>query len=76
MKTFSDKVVVITGAASGIGRALAIRFAAEGARLALIDRDEAGLNETARLCIGASAIDLRAADVSARERCRAGCRSR
>lgn len=39
----SDRVVLITGAASGIGRACAIRFAAEGARLALLDRDEAKL---------------------------------
>jgi NADP-dependent 3-hydroxy acid dehydrogenase YdfG len=67
MKTLSDKVVVITGAASGIGRALAVRFAAEGARLALIDHDEAGLDETGRRCLGAGAIDLRAADVTARD---------
>ncbi|MGW0039708.1 SDR family NAD(P)-dependent oxidoreductase [Gordonia sp. NPDC003376] len=38
-----DKVVVITGAASGIGAASARAFAAEGAKLALVDRDEAGL---------------------------------
>jgi 3-oxoacyl-[acyl-carrier protein] reductase len=37
----AQKRTVITGAASGIGRALAIRFAAEGARLALWDRSEA-----------------------------------
>jgi len=34
---FQDKVVVITGAAQGIGRAAAIRFAAEGARVAAVD---------------------------------------
>jgi short-subunit dehydrogenase len=67
MKTFSDKVVVITGAASGIGRALAVRLAAEGARLALIDQDEVGLNETGRRCLGASTIDLHSADVTARD---------
>ena len=49
MQTFRDRVVVITGAASGIGRALACAFAAEGSRLALADVDEAGLAETARL---------------------------
>jgi NAD(P)-dependent dehydrogenase (short-subunit alcohol dehydrogenase family) len=39
----SDRVAVITGGASGIGLATARLFAAEGARLALIDRDAAGL---------------------------------
>jgi NAD(P)-dependent dehydrogenase (short-subunit alcohol dehydrogenase family) len=39
-----DKVAIITGAASGIGRATAILFAREGARLVLNDIDEAGLN--------------------------------
>lgn len=41
------KVAVITGAGSGIGRASAVLFAAEGAALALVDRDEAGLADTA-----------------------------
>lgn len=41
------KVAVVTGAASGIGRGSAIRFAEEGADLALADVDEAGLEETA-----------------------------
>lgn len=40
--------IVITGAASGIGRSTAQLFAREGASLALIDRDERGLAETAR----------------------------
>ena len=43
---FKHKVVVITGAASGIGRALALAFAREGARLALSDINQAGLSET------------------------------
>jgi 2-keto-3-deoxy-L-fuconate dehydrogenase len=40
---------IITGAASGIGRASAKLFAEEGARLALVDRDAVGLAETASL---------------------------
>ena len=42
-----DKVAWITGAGAGIGRATALRFAKEGARLVLGDLDEAGLQETA-----------------------------
>src|SRR5699024_3566635 len=46
MKNFADKVAVITGAGSGIGRALAKDLAGAGAKLALSDIDEAGLEET------------------------------
>jgi NAD(P)-dependent dehydrogenase (short-subunit alcohol dehydrogenase family) len=42
MDTFKDKVVAVTGAASGIGAAVARRFAGAGARLALLDLDSAG----------------------------------
>lgn len=44
-----NKVVMLTGAASGIGRALAIELSALNCELALIDRDEFGLNETLSL---------------------------
>lgn len=47
MSVMQGKVVAITGAASGIGRALAWDFARRGADLALSDVDEAGLEETA-----------------------------
>jgi NADP-dependent 3-hydroxy acid dehydrogenase YdfG len=46
MKSVAGKVVVITGAGSGIGRALAEELARRGARLALSDLDTAGLAET------------------------------
>lgn len=44
---FTNKVVFITGAASGIGRAAAVAFAAEGARIAILDRTEDALADTA-----------------------------
>lgn len=47
MKTFQDRVAVVTGAASGIGRALAIALADKGCHLALADVNEVGLRETA-----------------------------
>jgi butyryl-CoA dehydrogenase len=53
MKDFNGKVAAITGAASGIGRALAQQLAAQGAHLALADIDEVGLAETVGLCEGA-----------------------
>ncbi|MFZ3391911.1 SDR family NAD(P)-dependent oxidoreductase [Rhodococcus sp. 7Tela_A2] len=49
MSEFEGRVVVITGAASGIGRALAVDLAGRGATLALSDVDTVGLAETARL---------------------------
>jgi NAD(P)-dependent dehydrogenase (short-subunit alcohol dehydrogenase family) len=43
----AGKVAVITGGGSGIGQATALLFAREGARIAVVDRDEAGAGETA-----------------------------
>ena len=47
--TFESKVCVVTGAGSGIGRAIAVNLAGKGAALALSDIDEAGLDETLTL---------------------------
>ena len=57
MKSFSQfkgKVCVVTGAASGIGRAVAQSLAASGATLALSDINEDGLNETVEMIGGAN----------------------
>lgn len=45
---FAGKTILVTGAASGLGRAASIRFAQEGGRLCLVDRNAEGLAETAR----------------------------
>jgi glucose 1-dehydrogenase len=46
---FENRVCVVTGAAGGIGRAVALAFAAEGARVAVLDRNLPGAEETAHL---------------------------
>ena len=46
---FHGKKILVTGAASGIGRATAIRLASEGAQVTIGDINEAGLAETAEM---------------------------
>ncbi|SFS66576.1 SDR family NAD(P)-dependent oxidoreductase [Paenibacillus sp. BC26] len=54
------KIAVITGASSGIGRGVAERFAEEGAKLVLVDRNKEGLTEVAELLRsrGASVVNV------------------
>jgi NAD(P)-dependent dehydrogenase (short-subunit alcohol dehydrogenase family) len=49
MKKFTDRTAVVTGAGSGIGRAVSLSLAQEGCRLALADINQVGLEETKRL---------------------------
>jgi hypothetical protein len=59
MRNLTDRVVVITGAGSGIGRALAVNLARRGALLALSDVNETGLAETVALAEKAGAREVR-----------------
>ncbi len=49
MPRLEGKIAVVTGAASGNGRGMAIRFAEDGADVVIADLDDAGMEETARL---------------------------
>ena len=60
---FEGKVIAITGAGSGIGRALALELAGRGAVLALSDKDEGGLAET-RQMLGNRPASITALDVT------------
>lgn len=65
----SGKTAIVTGAGSGIGRAIALAFSEQGAALALVDRDPAGLAETGALLPGPSlAFTADAADGAALDR--------
>ena len=59
MKSLNDKVVVITGAGSGMGREMALRATRDGALLAISDWNPEGLAETVDLCKAAGAKELR-----------------
>lgn len=68
MKTLENKVVVITGAGSGIGRQLALRAAREGALLAVSDWDEQRLGESVDLLKAAGVRELRSDRVDVSDR--------
>jgi NAD(P)-dependent dehydrogenase (short-subunit alcohol dehydrogenase family) len=51
---YTDKIAIVTGAGSGIGRASAVRLANEGAKVACLDLDAAGLEQTAQLVAASS----------------------
>ena len=61
MICFKDKFVVITGASSGIGAALAKEFARRGARLLLMGRNSERLAKTAILCRSAGSPQVQTA---------------
>lgn len=65
MKDLKGKVAAVTGAGSGLGRAMALAFAREGMRIALADVDEKGLEETlaSLKALGADGFSMRV-DVS------------
>jgi NAD(P)-dependent dehydrogenase (short-subunit alcohol dehydrogenase family) len=60
---FAGEVVVVTGAAGGIGRAAALAFAREGAKLELFDKDGAGLAATSALALEAGAVAVIASEL-------------
>jgi short-subunit dehydrogenase len=62
-----SRTVVITGASSGLGEALALRFAAEGARLGLIGRNETRLRDVAARCRASGASEVETASIDVRD---------
>ncbi|MFN7917682.1 MAG: glucose 1-dehydrogenase [Vicinamibacterales bacterium] len=66
MATFTGKSVIVTGATSGIGRAAALGFAAQGASVLLVGRDETALGEAASTARASGAtVATCAADITA-----------
>jgi NAD(P)-dependent dehydrogenase (short-subunit alcohol dehydrogenase family) len=71
-RRFEGKVALITGAASGIGRAIAVRLASEGAQVYGHDLNSEGLGDTAELVASAGGtMRTRTGDISRADECRA-----
>ncbi len=70
---FDSKVALVTGAGSGIGRAVALRLAEEGAAVFGVDVDEGRLQETKRLATGM--VSLHQADLAEPSACSAAVRA-
>jgi len=64
MRRFEGRVILVTGAASGIGRATALRLAEEGARLLCIDINGAGAEATAQAVSDGAALRVDVADAA------------
>ncbi|MGL4306163.1 MAG: SDR family NAD(P)-dependent oxidoreductase [Mycobacteriaceae bacterium] len=68
MNSYLNKIAVVTGAGSGMGRSLSVELARKGAVLAICDIDIAGLEETVRLCeIFGARVEKYIVNVSERE---------
>jgi len=69
---FEGRVALLTGAASGIGRSVALRLAAEGAAVLGVDINAEGLDETAQeVAAAGGTMTARQADITSRDECRA-----
>jgi NAD(P)-dependent dehydrogenase (short-subunit alcohol dehydrogenase family) len=76
MNRFENKVVLVTGAASGMGRSSAVRLASEGASVYGIDLDEAGLASTAEQVRSAGGMmEVAVCDVTKKDQCVAAVNS-
>lgn len=71
MSEFNDKIVIITGAGSGIGEATARRFAADGATVVLVGRTQDKLDKVADALADKNKVFVRPTDVSKAEDVRA-----
>ena len=71
MRGLEGRTYIVTGAASGIGRAVAVRLASEGSSVLAHDLNGAGLDETAKLVADAGGtVETRTGDISDPEECR------